>query len=186
MGTLKKTFFSSDFHLSHKNILEYDKRPFKNVHEMNEAIIRNHNAVVSPEDDFYFLGDFCFNMKEAEGFLQRLNGNKFFIKGNHDKYEMIKLYKQYGTYLGGMSEITVNGQQITLCHYAMRIWNKSHHGTWQLYGHSHGTLPDDTHALSIDVGTNVHGYKPLEFADVQRIMAKKDYKPVDHHRAARV
>ena len=34
-------------------------------------------------------------------------------------------------------------QDIVLCHYAMRVWQKSHYGAWMLYGHSHGTLPDN-------------------------------------------
>jgi hypothetical protein len=33
------------------------------------------------------------------------------------------------------------GQPIVLCHYAMRVWNRSHHGAWHLYGHSRGNLP---------------------------------------------
>ena len=180
---MKRVFFSADFHLGHKNIIKYDNRPFKDMSHMNETIIANHNALVGENDDFYFLGDFCFNMRDAESLLKRLNGNKYFIKGNHDNYEMVKLYKQYGTYLGGLTEITVNDQRIVLCHYAMRIWNRAHHGAWHLFGHSHGSLPDDPHSLSMDVGINVHNYVPLEFQDIARIMDKKDYKAVDHHAA---
>ncbi len=41
-----------------------------------------------------------------------------------------------------LAEISVHGQPIVICHYAMRVWNRSHHGAWHLYGHSHGNLPD--------------------------------------------
>ena len=64
----------------------------------------------------------------------------------------------------------------------MRVWNKSHHGAWQLYGHSHGSLPDDPNALSFDVGCMLFDYEPLEFEDVKKIMSNKNYKPVDHHK----
>ena len=47
---------------------------------MNETIIENHNDIVRPVDNFYFLGDFCFSSR-TEYFLERLNGNLFFIKG---------------------------------------------------------------------------------------------------------
>ncbi len=50
-----------------------------------------------------------------------------------------------------LSEIKVGKQGIVLCHYAMRVWPHHPGGTWQLYGHSHGNLPDDPLSLSMDV-----------------------------------
>lgn len=175
------SYFSSDYHLGHANVIKYDKRPFKDVSEMNESIIRTHNEIVSIDDNFYFMGDFSFDNRNTEEWLLRLNGNKFFVKGNHDKDKTIKLYEKYGTYLGGLGEITVQGQAITLVHYGMRVWNKSHRGSWCLYGHSHGSLPDDPNSLSFDVGIMLHEYKPINFERVKKIMSKKTWKPVDHH-----
>lgn len=176
------TYFASDYHLGHKNIIKYDGRPFKDVNEMNETIIANHNSVVSNKDDFYFLGDFCFDNR-AEEYLNRLNGNKFFIKGNHDRSDMIKLYRKYGTYLHHMEEVWVEGQMITLCHYRLDVWNKSHGGSWCLFGHSHHSLPDRIESRSIDVGINGAGYDytPLSFDEIAKMMSKKQWKPIDHH-----
>jgi hypothetical protein len=50
--------------------------------------------------------------------------------------------------------VEVNGQPIWLSHYAHRVWMRSHHGAWHLYGHGHHSLPDDPHARSIDVGVD--------------------------------
>jgi len=177
----KQTFFSSDYHLGHHRIIQYDGRPFNDVAHMNEHIIASHNMFIDTSDDFYFLGDFSFNNSRTEEYLQRLNGQKFFIKGNHDGPRTIKLLEKYGTYLGGLHEIIVNNQSIVLCHYAMRTWRGSHKGTWQLYGHSHGSLPDNPNSLSIDVGINCHNYKPLSFNEVKKIMEKKEYRPNDRH-----
>lgn len=179
------SYFASDYHLGHANVIKYDGRPFKDVYEMDEAIIANHNSVVGDEDDFYFLGDFSFSKSRTEEYMQRLNGRKFFIKGNHDNHQIIKLYKEYGTYLGELAEVDVEGQRIVLCHYAMRVWNKSHRGVWHLYGHSHHSLPDLNNSLSFDIGINGDGYKytPLSFEQISRIMSKKTYKPLDHHGA---
>ena len=181
---MNNSYFSSDYHFGHANVIKFDKRPYNDIWAMDEAIIANHNSVVDEKDDFYFLGDFCFNNR-AEEYMQRLNGNKFFIKGNHDRREMIKLYHKYGTYLGELAEVSVNSQKIVLCHYAMKVWNKSHRGVWHLYGHSHHSLPDDKTSLSFDVGINGDGYKytPLSFEQVKKIMNKKQYKPLDHHGA---
>lgn len=177
-----KNYFSADWHLSHKNIIGYDNRPFRDIYEMNDTILENYLTIVNPEDNFYFLGDFCFNNRQTEEFLSELHGNLFFIRGNHDKSDTIKLYQKYGVYLGEQKKITVEGQEIILNHYGMRVWDRSHRGSWQLHGHSHGSLKDDPNLLSIDVGCMLHDYKPLEFAQIQKIMSKKQWKAVDHHR----
>ena len=63
----------------------------------------------------------------------------------------------------------------------MRVWNKSHYGSWNLYGHSHGSLPDDPHARAIDVGVDCHNFAPVSFDEVKVIMERKLWKPIDHH-----
>lgn len=159
-----KNYFSSDYHLCHKNIIKYDRRPFDDVETMNETIIDNHNSVVGDNDNFYFLGDFCFDNRRTEEFLEQLNGNLFFIKGNHDSRDTIKLYQKYGVYLGEQKKIKIEDKELVLNHYAMRVWDKSHHSVYHLYGHSHGSLADDPNSLSFDVGCMLFDYKPIELA----------------------
>ena len=77
--------------------------------------------------------------------------------------------------------VRVGKQSIFLSHYAHRVWDKSHHGVYHLYGHSHGTLPDLNDSLSFDVGVDCHNYTPLSFEEVTSIMNKKNWKPQDHH-----
>lgn len=152
-------YFSSDWHLNHANILKYDNRPFKDIKEHDEVIINNYKSIVSNYDNFYFLGDFAFASNGyIEKILNSLNGNKFFIRGNHDKKDTIRLYKKYGTYLGELETVEINKQKIVLCHYSMRVWNGSHKGFWHLYGHSHGSLEHLLNGKSFDVGINVHNY----------------------------
>lgn len=178
-------YFSSDFHLGHANIIKYDKRPFKDVKEMDHTIISNCVSMFKPGDAFYYLGDFSLgSINAAEGHLKALaytGVQMFFIKGNHDKKDMVNLYKKYGTYLGEQAKIKVYDQEIVLNHYAMRVWDKSHRGTWHLYGHSHHSLPDLKNSLSFDVGCNGWEYKPLSFDLIEIWMKKKTFEPIDHH-----
>ena len=81
---MSKTWFTSDFHMDHRNILEYCNRPYLTVGEMNEAIVANWNAVVEQDDTVYFLGDFSLSIKSVQKYLPRLMGNKVLITGNHD------------------------------------------------------------------------------------------------------
>ena len=55
---------------------------------MNENLIRNWNSCVNISDEIYILGDFMFKGKSSEvnNIIKRLNGKKYLIKGNHDKF----------------------------------------------------------------------------------------------------
>ena len=174
-------FATSDFHFSHANILNYTDRKnfFKNVTEMNESLIERFNKKVSEKDTTIILGDFCFgNTKMFNEFWYALNGTKILVRGNHDKQipENVFWYD--------VVEFSFNGKNFFCSHYAHRVWNKSHHGTYHLYGHSHNSLPDDPTALSMDVGVDCHpNYEPFSFQEIVSRMDKKTFKPVDHHRS---
>lgn len=174
---MPNNFFSSDWHLGHKNILRYDPRPFEDIETHDETIISNYNSIVGSNDNFYFLGDFCLDSRRTEEYLKRLNGKLFFIKGNHDKRNTVKLYEKYGTYLGQLDDLSIKNQAIVLCHYRMDVWNRSHYGSWNLHGHSHGTLKENN-KLTLDLGVNTHSYKPLEFEEIRSIM---NAKPISKH-----
>lgn len=179
-----KIFFTSDTHFGHANIIKYCDRPFADANDMNEQLIANWNNVVSPDDVVYHLGDFAFgNEKSVNAIMQRLNfKHMHFIKGNHDKpfmewwtkarfnYDCVAQKVDISHYI---LETNINKQKFVLCHYAMRVWDQSHRGALHLYGHSHGTLPDDPNSKSFDVGVDCHNYHPISLERVVEIMDKK-------------
>lgn len=181
-----ENYFSGDWHLGHANIIRFDGRPFSNVEEMNETIMKNVMTQLQKGDNLYYVGDFalCRDLRQVEGWMSTLHSsgaNLYFIKGNHDKKDTIKLYQKYGVYLGEQKKIEVEGQEIVLNHYAMRVWDKSHHGTWHLYGHSHHSLKEDMNSLSFDIGINGWGYKLITMEQVEKKMSTKTFAPIDHH-----
>jgi len=139
---VNNTFFSADWHLNHYNIMRYCNRPFSSVEEMDETILQNFYDTVKPGSVFYFLGDLTFNEDVAREFFENLPNSIHFhyIIGNHDKKSVIRLAERYCDYVGHMENIKIQGKKITLCHYAMRVWNCSHYGAWQFYAHSHTIL----------------------------------------------
>lgn len=169
-------WFTSDTHYGHKNVIKYCNRPFATVEEMDETMIANYNSVVQNNDTVYHIGDYCFS-KDGVNIARRLKGNKFLIEGNHDHInpELAKFFKEISQY----KEIRWEGEKIIMCHYAFRVWNKSHHGSWNLHGHSHNTLPPI--GKQLDVGVDVHNFFPISFEQVKKIMDKKTFKSVDHH-----
>lgn len=85
-----KTWFTSDTHFGHANIIEYCKRPFKTLDRMNEVLIKNWNSRINPKDFVIFLGDFAFkDAMKVMDFLLQLNGNITFVKGNHDSHNSL-------------------------------------------------------------------------------------------------
>lgn len=186
------TYFSSDWHLGHANILKFDKRDFKNIDEHDKFIIKMCTQILKPGDDFYYLGDFSLtNYVKTEGYVATLfstGANLYFIKGNHDNEDNIKLFKQYGTFLGEKKTIKIDDKVIVLDHFANRVWDRSHHGSYHLYGHSHDSLDKtgDTWGRSMDCGImsglRIKGkYNLFTFEDINNILSKRQIKVIDHH-----
>jgi len=174
-------YFIGDTHFGHANVIKYCDRPFADVEEMDEALIANWNSVVKATDTIYHLGDFSFS-KTPEKYFHRLNGKKHLIKGNHDRKITTDLqWDSVQDYL----ELKIEKRYIVLCHYAFKTWNRSHYSSYNLFGHSHGTMQDDPNALAIDVGVDCHNYTPISLEEIDIIMAKKKWKPVDHHKSTR-
>lgn len=98
---------------------------------MNEALIVNYNAKVRRDSLCYILGDVGFG--DLEPILKRLNGEKILIVGSHDK-DALK-FARYFKKIEHLLDIVIEDQPITLCHYAMRVWPRSHFNSWHLYGH---------------------------------------------------
>jgi calcineurin-like phosphoesterase family protein len=188
-------WFTADLHFNHTNVIKYANRPFRNaagepdVQMMNEALIERCNALVKPEDVLYILGDLALGPHpESISLVKRLNGKKHWVFGNHDKSlrknpAMLALFESAQDFTEIKITIPKSSQSITLCHYAMKVWNKSHYGAWQLYGHSHNNLRDDPHALQLDVGVDAWGYKPVSFEQIRERMKDKRFVPIDHHGA---
>ncbi len=181
----KNVFFTSDTHLFHKNVIEYCNRPFEDITEMNNSIISNWNNRVKPNDVVFHLGDFLFSRDEKtiSDTINVLNGTIYLIPGNHDSvedYPQYILQSDKFIVLNALQHvrIRVNNEnvQFVLCHYAMKVWYKSHYNSIHLYGHSHNSMPDDPNSLSMDVGVDANNFTPISVHDVLEKMSKKDCK----------
>lgn len=192
---MSKYFFTSDTHFGHANIIKYSNRPFDNVQEMDEALIANWNSVVSEDDFVYHLGDVSLTgFNRTVEILNRLNGTIFLVKGNHEKSVLRKSFtRDRFEWIRDYAEIKIQdddakgrNQMICLFHYAARVWNKAHHGSWFLYGHSHDSI-DDNWGRSMDVGVDaayriLGEYRPFSYDEVKEILNSREHMAVDHHR----
>jgi len=186
-GEGKGPFFTSDLHFEHKRICEYSGRPWSQD-KNTEELIQRWNSRVGIMDDVYHLGDFAFIYPKKIGLLfeilGELNGQIHLIRGNHCDHKVWQLVEDQNLpqimWIKDYHELKVQGQPIVLCHYPMEVWNGSHHGSWMLHGHCHGSLAPRGRRL--DVGIDNHaGQQVFSYAEVAEHMARQKFVVVDHH-----
>ena len=161
-----RTFFTSDSHFGHDNIIRHCKRPFQDGAQMDRALMDAWNSVVRPGDVVYHLGDFSLRPAETiQGLLKKLHGTKHLIVGNHDRTTGMEGCRLQGwASMREMAKISVDGQSVFLCHYPMREWPGMWQGTVHLYGHVHGNL--QPMPGSMEVSADVWGGKPVQMAEI--------------------
>ena len=179
-------YFSSDFHLSHKSVLDWSKRPFKIVEENNQYILDLILSTCKKGDDLYFLGDLSWRDNiYLKYFLSKLKFINFhWILGNHDdpSLELQKLC----TTVSNMKEIKIQKNTTILCHFPMISWNKSHQNSFMLHGHHH-IYGESTEELTqkatgkiLNVNIELHNYKLWSEDEVIEYMSNRpdnwDYK----------
>jgi len=191
---MEKIWFTADLHHGHPKIVEIcnrpvyiDKKEFKGPslisnleykdllnYRHNEWLIKDViNKYVNNKDQLYILGDISMAKRtEAEKFVDRLNGNKFLILGNHDKnlknstrFSQITQIKNFN-----FSRYDIN-IHIVLCHYPMTSWERRIHGSWHLFGHVHGR--NKGLGRSYDIGIDNNMWKPLNLYEICQIMFEK-------------
>lgn len=191
-------FFTSDLHLGHANAIGFTNRPYSDVEQMNDGLIRNINETVMANDELWILGDFAFkvNMAAAKKFRDQINCKTVhMITGNHDKdytrdhiFQSVQSYKELKTEYG----------KFILFHYPIYEWNGAHNGTIHLHGHIHSTgayntanlqrryadrfpeksfMKDSTLGLRIyDVGVDANNYRPISITQIAKIMNLRSIK----------
>jgi calcineurin-like phosphoesterase family protein len=147
------------------------------VGTMDEELIKRWNARVAPSDLVYHLGDFAFT--DHNPYLKRLKGQKHLILGNHDHSNRIKKTIGWAS-ISNLATIRIGDTFIVLCHYGMRVWNRSHYGALHFYGHSHGSLPGDSQCT--DVGVDCWDFSPVRLPEIrERLMVQPPRAEPNHH-----
>lgn len=170
----------SDTHFGHQNVIKYDNRPFKNAAAMDEALIKNWNSVVAPNDIVYHLGDFAFHAEDIVcKILERLNGNKILILGNHDKVMLTESVKKHFQLITNYLEVYQDKQLICMFHYPIAEFNKAHRGAYHIHGHTHGNYKPHNDGRIMDVGAPCINYTPINLNQVIKLLENKPL--LKHH-----
>ena len=134
-------YYISDLHIGHASVIKFDNRPFADVGKMNEAIIANWNSRVESTDTVYILGDYIWTKEnEWAQIVERFNGNKVLIRGNHDPRQFSKTVRNMFQDITNLKEIKDDGRHIVMCHYPIPFFRAGFApNAYMLYGHVHRT-----------------------------------------------
>lgn len=175
----QRVWFTADLHLGHANIIRYCNRPFGTVEQMDERLIAEWNSVVQRGDIVYHVGDFTLeNAKRAEAYLNALHGFIRLLPGSHDSWMSDLAQGAYGErfeILPVRCEVLIGEDRFVLDHYAMQVWPLSHYGSYHLFGHSHGRLPDNG-TRRMDVGVDPNNFRPVSADDAAKKLSSRKYQ----------
>lgn len=188
-------WYTSDLHFDHLNIIEYCNRPYSDVQSMNEDLLERFNSVVKPTDVTYFLGDIAMgNRKDGLEYIKQMHGNKVLVLGNHDyphpvhNLKIIKkwtpIYKEAFDSIistNHIDQVWTDGLKMRLCHFPAEFeYNGDNkfspykpdleNADWVLCGHVHNSWKFKPQYRSINVGTDVWDYKPVNREQIMELI----------------
>ena len=177
-------YFTSDWHLGHKRIIELSERPFSSLNEMKLSLLDNTLSILKKDDTLFMLGDFSFKKEETEYALSALKDagiHFFWVLGNHDEKNAKEKYKNFCEKISSGYFFSRDGYRIFLSHFPHLFWNESQKNSWSLFGHVHIHSPEmeamkqlSFSKKMMNVNCELHNYKPVSLEEVRKEMEQKD------------
>jgi calcineurin-like phosphoesterase family protein len=165
---MKKIFVTSDTFFGRVEILDIAVRPFEDITDMNEAIIKNWNEVVKDNDIVYHLGNFAWTPLDAEECLTRLNGQIKLILGDYDN-AMLEISKFMKDKLEIIPVAFYKEPKTStvLSHWPMLQWPGKNKGLYHFHGHSLREYPTDLQTSNrVNACIDNWHYVPKEINDM--------------------
>jgi calcineurin-like phosphoesterase family protein len=140
---------------------------------MHEALIGRYNDRVYPGDEVYFLGDVFFGHNDELNttILQRMNGTKLLIRGNHDKVTVSR-FKRWGfADVVKSLVIEIGSYRCLLRHRPLEPGDDRRLGVdydYLVHGHTHG--PVKREGFNIHVGVDAWNYYPVRDHEIARLL----------------
>ena len=161
------TWFWSDLHLGHDNIIRYANRPFADAEEMDERLYANWRATVGANDTLIFVGDVAMRDAVGEHTWRRVRGargkTKHLVFGNHDLTASGNL--RVDGFDGIFAALCIDGSPPLLCtHMPLR---EVPPGCVNVHGHTHDETP--RRSAHVNVSVEQLNYRPVALAAVRAL-----------------
>jgi calcineurin-like phosphoesterase family protein len=139
---MSNSWVIADTHFGHRGVCTFlhpngidPLRPWHTPEEMDEALVKNWNDVVKPNDRVNLLGDVVIN-RRCLVTLGRLNGRIRLVKGNHDIFKLT----DYLPYVDDIAAYHVtkgaNGGKVIMSHIPIHTESLGRFGI-NIHGHLH-------------------------------------------------
>jgi calcineurin-like phosphoesterase family protein len=109
------------------------RRGFETVEDHDEHVIAQWNSVVSKRDVTYVLGDVTMEKSGSYPLLDRLNGLKHVVLGNHDRRQDVRKLLEHVESVAGM----VNYKGVILTHCPIHPMELEYRFPKNIHGHIH-------------------------------------------------
>lgn len=161
-------YFTSDLHFFYKKDPCVGMRHFSSGEEKNEFLVDCWNRTVSGTDEVYILGDVSNGGgQETAEILRRLNGKKYLVIGNNDRYledpafdpSVYQWCRQY-------HEINEMGTKFVLFHFPIEVWSGYGKDRIHLHGHLHRSKPIWEPIRRYEVGVDAHDGRPVSIGEI--------------------
>jgi calcineurin-like phosphoesterase family protein len=191
------TFFTADQHFGHANIIGYCSRPYRDVSDMDAALVANWNSMVGRHDTVHVVGDVAMGRREESmPHIGRLAGYKILYPGNHDRcwyghgqratpLEQDYLDAGFDEILQGPQTLAIAGREVLVCHLPYRgdsgdverysRFRPVDEGMWLLHGHVHEKWLRQ--GRMINVGVDVWDFAPAPEQAIVKLI--DDAEPFD-------
>lgn len=181
-------YVSSDYHLNHDKEFIWKARGFDSVEEMNEAIITRNNELLSPDDTLIICGDLMLggseNLEKGIEMLNRMNGKKLIVGGNHDTRARREAYLKANIPVFDAYAFTYRKYHFYASHYPTLTGNLEQESlkqvTCNLFGHTHQTTNFYNEIPFIyHVGVDSHNCYPVHLDTVIEDMEQQAKKCIE-------
>jgi len=163
---MSDSYYISDPHLSHKNVIKMSDRPFDSIEEMDEVLMTNIFDIPKGSN-LYILGDLAWKQSIALEFMKRkpYGITMHLIVGNHDHRMGKVIHHKAWDSVAMQKVVKVGEHHLTLSHHPMMTWYRSHVATsFNLYGHLHNNTPRITPVgKMLNMNCEFWDYKPVAF-----------------------
>jgi calcineurin-like phosphoesterase family protein len=173
---------------------------------MDWHLVESWNEAIAPHEKVYHLGDFTLGTEAmARKYFRQLNGDirilgnawhhdrrwlpivNLLDAGPHAKIGIASFFSASSLRVKILPPLHVlefhllgTGKHplaITLCHYPLATWDRSHYGAWHLHGHEHNRTERHTdRGFSLNVGVDLNNYAPVLLSEIVDRMEERGWE----------
>jgi len=164
---MSKVFVISDTHFGHEAMLGFKRtdgspvRDFPRLDDMHQHMVVQWNTTVGKDDLVLHLGDVAFSGQAYDTIMPLLNGKKYLIRGNHDRFSEGRYRKHFNRVLGCYVRDRYVFTHVPIHPDSMARWELS------IHGHLHTNKIEDDRYFCACV--EQIGYTPIDFEVIKRI-----------------